>query len=360
MVRRKAAAARVSGPMAGYAAGFNAELCARGYTELSSWRHVRLLACLSDWLRHEGLGPVDLTSERVARFLDMRRRVAPSGLRTERGLAPLLDHLRRLGAAPMPVTREPDGPVERVLVRYRDFLERERGLRPATVARCLATARPFLERRVAAGPLSALDGADVTGFVLRECRSRGTGSAKLLVSELRVLLRFLHLEGEAPALADAVPPVAGWRGGSLPRALDRDELARLLASPDRATAMGRRDHALLTLLARLGLRAGEVAARTRLPGRALGPAVPGRGTPGRCRCHRPRPPPPRPSRSVVVVPSRSCRPSKSRERGGADFGASTKGDAHIRGSSASGLARDRPPTRLRRGWLQRDHPCDDS
>jgi len=200
----------------------------------------------------------------VARFLDARRRAAPSGLRTERALAPLLDHLRRSGAAPPPVTEEPNDPVERLLARYRDFLVRERALRPRTVVRYLRTARLFLREATTTDGrrLADLDAADVTRFVVRECRARSTGSAKLLVSELRAVLRFLHLEGEAPALADAVPAVAGWRGTSLPRALDATQVAALLASPDRTTPIGRRDHALLTLLARLGLRAGEVSALT--------------------------------------------------------------------------------------------------
>lgn len=263
MVTRRASSARVSGPLAGYAAGYAAELRARGYTELSTWRHVRLLAQLSGWLEQAGLQPAGLTSKEVARFLDARRRASPTGLRSERALAPLLDHLRGLGVAPGPGVVRAERPHERLLTRYRDFLVRERGLRPATVVRYLCTARLFLDdRTVLTGGhgLADLDAGVVTRFVVRECRSRSVGSAKLLVSELRALLRFLHLEGEAPALADAVPAVAGWRDTSLPRALDAAQVARLLASPDRTTPIGRRDHAMLTLLARLALRAGEVAA----------------------------------------------------------------------------------------------------
>ncbi len=264
MVTRNAESARVDGPLAGYATGFASELRRRGYTELSAWRHVRLLVQLSEWLESAGLGPMDLTDAETARFLHARRRVAPTGLRTERALAPLLAHLRALGVAPGPTVVPPETPLERLLARYRDFLVGERGLQPGTVTRYLGTARLFLGDAATADGcrVADLDAADITRFVLRECRSRSIGSAKLLVSELRVLLRFLHLEGEAPALADAVPAVAGWRDTSLPRALDAAQVARLLASPDRATPIGRRDHALLTLLARLGLRAGEVAGLT--------------------------------------------------------------------------------------------------
>jgi len=264
MVTRTVSSARVNGPLAGYATGYASALRGRGYTELSTWRHVRLLARLSDWLDGAGLGPMDLTDEEASRFLAAGRRQALTGLRTERALTPLLDHLRGLGVAPGPTVVLPGTPSERLLARYRDFLMRERGLLPASVVRYLGTARLFLldaETTDGCG-LADLDGALVTRFVVRECRTRSVGSAKLLVSELRALLRFLHLGGEAPALADAVPAVAGWRDTSLPRALDRAQVDALLASPDRTTPIGRRDHALLTLLVRLGLRAGEVAALT--------------------------------------------------------------------------------------------------
>jgi integrase/recombinase XerD len=90
---------------------------------------------------------------------------------------------------------------------------------------------------------------------------RGTAWASTLVSGLRSLLVFLHVTGRvAVPLAAAVPSVASWRLSSLPRDLDRDHVERILASCDRTTAVGRRDHAILMLLSRLGLRACEVAA----------------------------------------------------------------------------------------------------
>jgi integrase/recombinase XerD len=86
------------------------------------------------------------------------------------------------------------------------------------------------------------------------------GSAKLIVCALRSLLRWLHLTGQMPAsLASAVPPVAGWRLSGMPKGLEAGELRRLLASCDRRTRAGRRDYAVMLLLSRLGLRAGEVA-----------------------------------------------------------------------------------------------------
>ena len=86
-------------------------------------------------------------------------------------------------------------------------------------------------------------------------------SAQFVVSALRSLLRFLYLEGTITvALADAVPSVAGWKLATLPKAMSTGQVAALLASCDRRTSVGRRDFAVLTVLVRLGLRSGEVAA----------------------------------------------------------------------------------------------------
>ncbi len=101
----------------------------------------------------------------------------------------------------------------------------------------------------------------VTRFVLRACQLREGRSAAL-----RSLLRYLHLEGKTPDLVAAVPAVAGWRGGQLPRGLEPQQVARMLAACDRGTVAGRRDYAMLMLLARLGLRGVRGGrARTRRP-----------------------------------------------------------------------------------------------
>ena len=103
--------------------------------------------------------------------------------------------------------------------------------------------------------------ADVSSFLARECPKRSVSGARDLVCALRSLLRYLHLAGliEAP-LVWAVPSVADLRDRTLPRGLEPAAVKKLLASCDRRTLVGRRDYAILLLLARLGLRAGEVAA----------------------------------------------------------------------------------------------------
>src|SRR5205807_923256 len=105
-----------------------------------------------------------------------------------------------------------------------------------------------------------LSAADVLGFVLAQTGRRSRKSAKLLVSALRSLLRYLHVQGlVARPLAGAVPSVAGWRLAGLPRALDAEQVRLLLDSCDCSTVAGKRDLAILTMLVRLGMRRGEVA-----------------------------------------------------------------------------------------------------
>ena len=250
---------RVSGPLAEHAAGFAAFLAGSGYTPLSAANQVRLLAHLSRWMEGRGLGPGELDGQLVREFLAARREAGYYGWLSERGLAPLLGFLRGLGAVPEPERAAPAGPVEVLLDRYRGYLAVERGLAASTVRYCTDEARGFLAGRE--DRLAALDAAEVSGFVAAECRRRGTGSAKILVTALRSLLRFLVLEGlVTPGLQGAVPAVAGWRGGGLPKALPDGQVAALLAACDRETATGRRDFAVLVLLARLGLRACEASA----------------------------------------------------------------------------------------------------
>jgi integrase/recombinase XerD len=250
---------RVSGPLAEYAAGFAAYLAGAGYTPLSAANQVRVLAHLSRWMEGRGLVPGELTGQRVQEFLAARRAAGYTCWLSERGLVPLLGCLRGLGVVPVPVCPVPVAAVEVLLGRYGGYLARERGLAASTIRYYLDGARGFLAGRE--DRLADLTAADVSGFIAAECGRRGTGSAKVLVTALRSLLRFLVLEGlVAPGLQGAVPPVAGWRGGGLPRALPDGEVAALLASCDQDSATGRRDFAVLVLLSRLGLRACEVAA----------------------------------------------------------------------------------------------------
>lgn len=256
--------ARVGGPLAPYAAGFRAELEWLGYTPLTAAVHVRLMAHLSRWLAREGMEVSGLSPTVVDAYFAERRAVGYVGHVTGRALRPLVGYLRRLGVVPDAAPVVPASAVERVLAQYRDWQLTERGLTETTADLNVRLVRPFLLDRAKAQDgglgLEHLGAGEVTAFVVAHGRKQPK-SVKRMVSALRSLLGFLHVEGITDrSLATAVPSVAGWRHTGVPKALSADQLSALLASCDEGTATGCRDLAILTLLARLGLRAGEVAA----------------------------------------------------------------------------------------------------
>jgi integrase/recombinase XerD len=260
-MRRRPPRVRITGPLVRYVDGFGRALLDQGYTPLSARSQLELMAHLSRWLADSEHGAESLTPARVDEFLAARRGEGHTHLLSPRGLAPLLAHLRGLGVTPIAAS-EPVNAVERLLADYARFLLRERGFAGATAQRYVGFARRFLTQRAGTDgevDVAGLSPAEVTQFALRECSERVPGSAKCGLSRLRSLLRFLHVEGRAPALAWAVPSGPSWRLASLPKGIDRRQVTALLASCDRRTAVGRRDFAILTMLVRLGLRCGEVA-----------------------------------------------------------------------------------------------------
>jgi len=147
-----------------------------------------------------------------------------------------------------------------LLAEFCTWLDRERGLSPVSVRCYSKQAKAFLAAIGGPGAVSGLDAAKVTAFMVDHSRDRNSWSAKAMVTSLRAFLRFAHATGRtAIPLAGAVPAVASWRLSALPRGLRAAEVEMLLAGCDRGTAAGLRDYAVLSLLARLGLRGAEAA-----------------------------------------------------------------------------------------------------
>jgi integrase/recombinase XerD len=253
---------RVAGPLGAHAAGFVAELARLGYTSESAYGQMLLMAHVSRWLAGEALDEGGLTQEAAGRFLAARKAAGYTGYLSPKALVPLLGWLRRAGVVPEAPAPVAAGPADALLDRFRHYLVSERGIGAETAGNYADRTGQFLSARLAAGAdgLAVTSAADVTAFVVASCPSMRQGTAKLTVTALRSLLGWLHLAGEVPApLGWAVPSVASGKLASLPAPLEPAQVTAMLASCDAATANGLRDLAMLTLLARLGLRAGEVA-----------------------------------------------------------------------------------------------------
>lgn len=251
----------VRGPLEGFVAGLAEDLVRAGYTPDSAGQHITFVAHLDRWMAAHGIGVGELSTGVIQQYFDERRAAGYTNYRSAKATRPLIAHLDRFGV--LPAAPAPTGPVAECLDRYRAYLLVERGLTPGT-ARCYQDAiRPFLQSRLDGDrlDLTGLTAADVTGYVIAACPGSPNGTAKLIVTVLRSLLTFLHIEGviDAP-LAEAVPTVAGWRLSGLPDPLEPADVAKLLATCDRRRPRGRRDYAVLLMLSRLGMRAGEVAA----------------------------------------------------------------------------------------------------
>jgi site-specific recombinase XerD len=148
------------------------------------------------------------------------------------------------------------------LNEYEQYLRQERALANATIPNYLWFIQSFLSDRCftkGGVRLRSLRSQDIVSFVEREAPQLSLKRAKLLTTALRSFLQYARYRGDLTLdLAAAVPTVANWSMTSIPRAIPAEQVAQLLASIDRRSAIGQRDYAILLLLARLGLRSNEV------------------------------------------------------------------------------------------------------
>lgn len=259
---KKQRVVNVTGPLAPYASGFGGELKQRGYTDLSAAQQLRLMAHASRWLAARDLAATAFSPEEIESFCVERRAAGYRGLRTAKAVGPLQEFLQGRGVLPTPTPSEPVSADEKLLEHYRNYLVNERGLVANAVSSYVRSAASFLEGHPGVANGSGVSAAEVHAFCVRELPERGGSAARNLASGLRSLLRFLHVAGliNAP-LAQAVPPVARRRGSAV-RGVSAATLSQLLTSCDRRRDVGRRDYAMVLVLARLGLRAGEVTRLT--------------------------------------------------------------------------------------------------
>ena len=245
--------------------GFAAWLAAQGYAHRTAEYKLWLVRSLSRWLENEGLGIEDLDEQRLEAFQLAGEAQGKAGGVVRTGGA-LLSFLREKGRIPAtPDDPSSDDPIEQIGRRYESFLVNEQGLSSATVRNYVPIARSFLAERFGTMDVVLMDlvPQDANRYILRHSQRLSRTRTKLIATALRSFFRHLYQRGDiAVDLASVILPSTNWRQAGLPKALAPEQVELLLESCDRETTVGRRDHAILLLLARLGLRANEVVVMT--------------------------------------------------------------------------------------------------
>lgn len=236
-----------------------------GYASSTVRTSLWCLADFSRWIQRSDVAVGDLDEGIIDIFVDERQRQGRLHRSHRPTVRRLVEYLREQGIvrAPTPERTSAPSPAARLLSQYEEHLRAERGLAPASIVAYRPYVRRFVDERFGEQPLRLreLGPRDVSSFILRYAHSMSPGRAKLMVTALRSFFRFLFQRGQIEAnLAEAVPRVADWRLSTIPKYLSVEEIEDLLDACDQSTRTGRRDYAILVLLARLGLRAGEVVA----------------------------------------------------------------------------------------------------
>jgi site-specific recombinase XerD len=223
-----------------------------------------LVGDLLSWIARTRSKLADLDERMVERYL--RHRAARQSIQPgdRAALKRLLSVLRDSGTI-SPAVVPAITPQDRIFEAFGDYLRTERGLAPKSIIRHLPVIRRFLREvcPAGAGDLGKISQVDVTRYIQRHARDRSAASGKAMCWSLRAFLRYLHHRGLNPlALAGCVPSIRQWKLASLPTYLCAAQVQKVLDGCDRTTALGRRNYAILMMLAKLGLRAGEIATLT--------------------------------------------------------------------------------------------------
>lgn len=250
------------GPCGKQIEGFSKELFERGYSEISARRHIRSAEHIVRWAIRRGIS-IDELDDRVLQRFDRHLSTCHCGgfssADRQAVLAGARFFLRYLQGVESPRVREstpvPEDP--QLLKSFGAWMREQRGISDLTLYNYSLSLRELIQQF--GEDLSSLDARLLRQFVLQQSRSGKWAKIKQCTTALRMFLRFLIAEGLCrPGVLGAVPVVAHWRLAALPRYLPPEAVERIIASCEGSSALGKRDRAILLLLARLGLRAGDI------------------------------------------------------------------------------------------------------
>jgi integrase/recombinase XerD len=257
---------RIRGPLAGLEVDLAGVLRDRGYRDNTVGWLVRLFARFSGWLESEGLDVSSLGRSEIGRFVADCRKAGRRHPASIKGMAPIVGFLADAGLVLADRLEgdalEPPGSPAVVVAEFAEYLSTVRGLAAATVTCYAGPAMAFLECHAPDGVVcwEHVRGESVQVFLQGWSAGRSTGAVALAATALRALLRWAFLRDRVDTdLSGRVGPVAARRGLALVEGLDESRVAALVASISTDARIGARDKAVVVVLARLGLRAGEAA-----------------------------------------------------------------------------------------------------
>jgi integrase/recombinase XerD len=250
------------GPAGALLEGFAQALAQDGYADITARRHIRAAEHFIYWTDRRSRPIRGLTKQALEHFgRHLRRCRCPRFGHTQQlqvlhGARLFLKHLQDTAAIGSLVV-ESTFPAPALFIAFCQWMRQQRGTRDSTLSNYRIHLCELL-RRLGEEP-DKFDARSLRQFVLEGRHTRGWAAAKTRTTALRMFLRFLIAEGKcASGLDECIPVLAHWRLASLPRYLQPNEVERLIASCDPASAVSKRDRAILLLLARLGLRAGDI------------------------------------------------------------------------------------------------------
>lgn len=255
-----------SGPVLGlldtHVESFFAHLRAEGYAGRTLKKKRSVIKSFARWTRRRSIAVEDLDESHAARYASRSERRKARAAFENATLRLLIRFLRLDGGVPSSVALNNVPPAEALLRDYVNYLRGDRGLAENSICVYAPYIRRFLNEQFGGctGP-EQFDAPKVHAFVTEQIQGRSREYGRLLGSALRSFLRFLYARERTPTdLSFAVPAVRRWRQATVPAFLSCEQVEQVLSMTDRSTACGRRDYAVLLLLARLGLRASEVVA----------------------------------------------------------------------------------------------------
>ncbi|WP_213959965.1 MULTISPECIES: tyrosine-type recombinase/integrase [unclassified Variovorax] len=254
-----------AGPSAPYIDGFADSLARDGYAHASAVRYLRSAAHLGWFVYLEGdawadvdAGALEAFGRHFSRCRCPRSNGGASGYHARFGAKLFHRQLVRLGVCNGPVVADAEHAEPAMVSAFRDWLRVHRGASEPTLRQYCRGAAELIDELGA--DVVRWNAQSVRDFLLGRAAECGPPTTQKLITSLRAFLRDVSFAGESrDDLALAVPAVTSWRLARLPRCLSEDELARVIAACDGTTRGRLRDRAIVLLLSRLGLRAGDVA-----------------------------------------------------------------------------------------------------